>query len=98
MAKRVIKDYNPQQGAFLPENSDDFIDENHQVRFISYLVDRMDISEIIDTYKGLDQQLPSANNAESTDPYLCPARASFAANSESYPGKCDAHVASVITS
>lgn len=52
MAKPVFKDYHPNQGTFLPENVGDLIGEDHQARFISYLIDRMDISAIIATYKG----------------------------------------------
>lgn len=52
MAEPVFKDYDPSQATFLPPSLEELIGEDHQVRFISYLIDRMDISKIIATYRG----------------------------------------------
>lgn len=50
--KVVFKDYSQAQEFLLPKNLDDFIPEGHIARFVSQVIDKMDIQQIIETYKG----------------------------------------------
>jgi len=50
--KPVFKEYNQGQGTIFPENLGDYIPENHAVRLVSEVVDRLDIQPIMATYKG----------------------------------------------
>ncbi len=50
--KPVFKEYTQGQIVLFPENISDYIPENHVVRLISDIVDNLDISFIINTYKG----------------------------------------------
>lgn len=52
MAEPVFKEYNQHQASFLPPSLQELIGEEHQARFINKVIDEMDISEIIATYKG----------------------------------------------
>ncbi|MDX1636334.1 MAG: IS1182 family transposase [Balneolaceae bacterium] len=52
MAKRVFKSYNQQQPTLLPPSLDELLPEHHQVRFINGVIDRLDISAILQTYPG----------------------------------------------
>jgi transposase len=53
MQKKVIfKSYCQDQQFLLPINSNDFIPKGHISRLISSIIDKMDISPIVSTYKG----------------------------------------------
>jgi transposase len=48
----VFKETFQNQGVLFPRRLDEFIPENHPVRLISRIVDQLDISPIMATYKG----------------------------------------------
>jgi transposase len=48
----VFKDYLQHQGVLFPQQLDDFIPQYHVVRLLSQVVDNLDITSIIKTYKG----------------------------------------------
>jgi len=50
--KIVFKPYYQDQQFLLPKNIDDFVAPGHIVRFISKIIDHMDVQHVIDTYKG----------------------------------------------
>lgn len=52
MANQVFKPYNQNQNLIFPPNLSDMIPEGHPVRLVSTIVDKLDISEILATYKG----------------------------------------------
>lgn len=52
MKKQVFKPYNQKQNLLFPPNLSDMIPEEHPVRLVSSIVDKLDISEILATYKG----------------------------------------------
>lgn len=52
MANQVFKPYNQNQTLLFPPNLSDMIPEEHPVRMVSTIVDKLDISEILATYKG----------------------------------------------
>lgn len=52
MAKPIFKSYTPNQPTFLPPSLDECIDSTHPARFVDYLIDQVDLTPIIDTYKG----------------------------------------------
>ena len=46
-----FRDYNPKQNFLLPPSLDEWLPENHLARFISEVIDQMDLSEIIGSYR-----------------------------------------------
>ena len=52
MAKLAIKSDNQNQIMLFPPSLDELIPSNHVVRIVSAVIDRLDISEILSTYKG----------------------------------------------
>ncbi len=48
----VFKPYDPAQSTFLPPNLGQLIPATHQVRFISGVIDRLNIDELLAGYKG----------------------------------------------
>lgn len=48
----IFKDYNPNQIMLLPPSLDEKIEENHPVRLVSQVVDRLDLSHLYKTYPG----------------------------------------------
>lgn len=52
MANQVFKPYNQNQNLLFPPNLSEMIPEEHPVRLVSTIVDKLDISEILATYKG----------------------------------------------
>ena len=52
MAKLAIKSDNQNQIMLFPPSLDELIPSNHVVRILSAVIDRLDISEILSTYKG----------------------------------------------
>jgi transposase len=50
--KVVFKPYSQNQQFLMPKNIDDFIGDGHIARFISQIVDEMDVDFILDTYQG----------------------------------------------
>ncbi|MEX0685177.1 MAG: IS1182 family transposase [Balneolales bacterium] len=50
--KVIFKPYDPNQATFLPPSLDELIPEDHQVRFINAIIDRINIDEILGSYKG----------------------------------------------
>lgn len=50
-SKVIFKDYNPKQNFLFPPNLLDFIEENHPVRVVSEVVDRLDIRNLLNEYK-----------------------------------------------
>jgi transposase len=51
-SKVVFKDYNSKQGLLLPPNIGDLIPLNHPVRIVDQVIDQIDISSLLGTYKG----------------------------------------------
>jgi transposase len=47
-----FKPYNQGQTELFPQRLDDFIEENHPVRLVNQVVDELDLTSIIKTYKG----------------------------------------------
>jgi len=53
MARKVsFKDYKKGQQVLFPESMDDYIDENAPVRLIDKIVDKLDLTRVLATYKG----------------------------------------------
>ena len=52
MPKPVFKSNYQNQTSMFPYDFDSFVDKSHPVRLISQVVDQLDISSLIDTYKG----------------------------------------------
>lgn len=52
MAKLAIKNDNRKQNLLLPPSLDELVPENHMVRVVDAVIDRLDISEILSTYRG----------------------------------------------
>ena len=52
MAKLAIKSDNRKQNLFLPPSLDELVPENHMVRVVDAVIDRLDISDILSTYRG----------------------------------------------
>lgn len=50
--KAVFKQYQPSQALFLPPSLEDLIPAHHLVRVVNTVIDRMDISAIINKYAG----------------------------------------------
>ena len=51
-SKIVFKDYSPDQGTLFPPNLSDFIEDNHPVRVINDVINRLNIDALIAKYKG----------------------------------------------
>lgn len=52
MAKLAIKSDNRKQNLLLPPSLDELVPENHRVRVVDAVIDRLDISDILSTYRG----------------------------------------------
>lgn len=52
MAKLAIKSDNRKQNLLLPPSLDELVPENHVVRVVDAVIDRLDISDILSTYRG----------------------------------------------
>ena len=52
MAKLAIKSDNRKQNLLLPPSLDELVPENHMVRVVDAVIDRLDISDIMSTYRG----------------------------------------------
>ena len=52
MAKLAIKSDNRKQNLLLPPSLDEQVPENHMVRVVDAVIDRLDISDILSTYRG----------------------------------------------
>lgn len=52
MAKLAIKSDNRKQNLLLPPSLDELVPENHMVRVVDAILDRLDISDILSTYRG----------------------------------------------
>ena len=52
MAKLAIKSDNRKQNLHLPPSLDELVPENHMVRVVDAVIDRLDISDILSTYRG----------------------------------------------
>lgn len=52
MAKLAIKSDNQNQMMIIPPSLDELIPSNHVVRIVNAVIDRLDISEILSTYRG----------------------------------------------
>ena len=52
MAKLAIKSDNKKQNLLLPPSLDELVPENHMVRVVDAVLDRLDISDILSTYRG----------------------------------------------
>ena len=52
MTKLAIKSDNRKQNLLLPPSLDDLVPENHMVRVVDAVIDRLDISDILSTYRG----------------------------------------------
>ena len=52
MAKLAIKSDNRKQYLLLPPSLDELVPENHMVRVVDAVIDRLDISDILSTYRG----------------------------------------------
>ena len=52
MAKLAIKSDNRKQNLLLPPSLDELVPENHMVRVVDAVIDRIDISDILSTYRG----------------------------------------------
>ena len=52
MAKLAIKSDNRKQNLLLPPSLDELLPENHMVRVVDAVLDRLDISDILSTYRG----------------------------------------------
>ncbi len=50
-----FKNYNPKQILLLPPSLDEWLPQNHLARFISEVVDQMDLSELISSYRANGQ-------------------------------------------
>lgn len=52
MAKLAIKSDNQNQMMIFPPTLDELVPKEHVVRLVDAVVDRLDISEILSTYRG----------------------------------------------
>lgn len=52
MAKVIFKSYNPNDSLLLPPCLGDYLPQNHKARVVSAIIDRLDISDIENGYKG----------------------------------------------
>lgn len=52
MAKLTIKSDNRKQNLLLPPSLDELVPQNHIVRVVDAVIDRLDISDILSTYRG----------------------------------------------
>ena len=52
MAKLAIKSDNRKQNLLLPPSLDELVPKNHMVRVVDAVIDRLDISDILSTYRG----------------------------------------------
>ena len=52
MAKLAIKSDNRKQNLLLPPSLDELVPQNHMVRVVDTVIDRLDISAILSTYRG----------------------------------------------
>ena len=52
MAKLAIKSDNRKQNLLLPPSLDELVPDNHMVRVVDAVIDRLDISDILSTYRG----------------------------------------------
>ena len=52
MAKLAIKSDNRKQSLILPPSLDELVPNNHLVRVVDAVIDRLDISDILSTYRG----------------------------------------------
>ena len=52
MAKLAIKSDNRKQNLLLPPSLDELVPENHMVRVVDAVIERLDISDILSTYRG----------------------------------------------
>ena len=52
MAKAIFKSYNQGQISLFPASLDEKIPQNSPVRTINQIVDNLDITKVLDTYKG----------------------------------------------
>ena len=52
MAKAIFKEYNQGQGCLFPMQLEEKIAPHAPVRLVNQIVDTLDISEVINTYKG----------------------------------------------
>lgn len=50
--KAVFKDYDPSQLSLLPPSLDELIPENHVVRLVQNIIDKIDIDSLLEKYKG----------------------------------------------
>ena len=50
--KVVFKEYNQGQSTLFPMSLDSKVPSNSSVRLLSQIVDKLDISDVIDTYDG----------------------------------------------
>jgi len=50
--KVTFKDYNQKQKVLFPESLEDYVPDNHQVRIINHIIDRLNIIKLMDEYKG----------------------------------------------
>ena len=50
-SKLVFKDYNPSQNLLLPPSLEELIEENHPVRTVSEVIDCLDLSGLVKSYK-----------------------------------------------
>lgn len=50
--KVIFKDYNPGQCLLLPQNLEELIDENHPIRTVSEVIDKLNLQGLIKRYKG----------------------------------------------
>lgn len=51
-SKVIFKDYTPKQNLLLPPSLEEMIEENHPVRVVSDIIDRIEISGLIGKYKS----------------------------------------------
>jgi transposase len=51
-SKIIFKDYNPNQSFLLPPDLTELIEENHPVRTVSEVIDRLNLEGLIRSYKG----------------------------------------------
>jgi len=51
-SKVAFKDYNQKQAVLFPESLENYVPENHQARIVNYIIDRLNITKLMDEYKG----------------------------------------------
>ena len=64
-AKIVYKSYNQNDNLLFPPSLGELIPENHPVRTVSAIIDRLDISDIESTYKGAAARAASIRGCSS---------------------------------